>query len=109
MILHLIYNNHFSLDRSTDGPSCISHLSTSTLFFLPNMAGPDSVLFSSFDVINCYILSLRHLHSEHSHGDRSIAQWKVQKDIVQCMETQVGTHFTHSQTNVCKEKCQDAM
>uniref|UniRef100_A0A671TM64 Forkhead box P3b n=1 Tax=Sparus aurata TaxID=8175 RepID=A0A671TM64_SPAAU len=32
---------------------------------------------------------LKHLHSEHSHGDRSIAQWKVQKDIVQCMETQL--------------------
>ncbi|XP_035513033.1 forkhead box protein P1 [Morone saxatilis] len=32
---------------------------------------------------------LRHLHSEHSHGDRSIAQWKVQQDIVQCMESQL--------------------
>ncbi|KAF0036549.1 hypothetical protein F2P81_011861 [Scophthalmus maximus] len=32
---------------------------------------------------------LRHLHSEHSHGDRSIAQWRVQQDIVQCMESQL--------------------
>ncbi|KAG8002387.1 Trafficking protein particle complex subunit 6B, partial [Nibea albiflora] len=32
---------------------------------------------------------LKHLHSEHSHGDRSIAQWKVQQDIVQCMESQL--------------------
>ncbi|XP_059188360.1 forkhead box protein P3 [Centropristis striata] len=31
----------------------------------------------------------KHLHSEHSHGDRSIAQWKVQQDIVQCMESQL--------------------
>ncbi|XP_078112055.1 forkhead box protein P3 isoform X2 [Sander vitreus] len=30
-----------------------------------------------------------HLHSEHSRGDRSIAQWKVQQDIVQCMESQL--------------------
>ncbi|KAG7220368.1 hypothetical protein INR49_018262 [Caranx melampygus] len=33
---------------------------------------------------------LKHLHSEHSHGDRSIAQWRVQQDIVRCMESQVG-------------------
>nr|ADL27444.1 Foxp3 [Larimichthys crocea] len=32
---------------------------------------------------------LKHLHSEHSHGDRSIAQWKIQQDIVQCMESQL--------------------
>ncbi|XP_042348403.1 forkhead box protein P1-B isoform X2 [Plectropomus leopardus] len=32
---------------------------------------------------------LKHLHSEHSHSDRSIAQWKVQQDIVQCMESQL--------------------
>ncbi|KAA8591283.1 hypothetical protein FQN60_002226 [Etheostoma spectabile] len=32
---------------------------------------------------------LKHLHSEHSRGDRSIAQWKVQQDIVQCMESQL--------------------
>ncbi|XP_074498616.1 forkhead box protein P1 [Sebastes fasciatus] len=32
---------------------------------------------------------LKHLHSEHSHGDRSIAQWKVQQDIVQCLESQL--------------------
>ncbi|XP_031732259.1 forkhead box protein P1 [Anarrhichthys ocellatus] len=32
---------------------------------------------------------LKHLHSEHSYGDRSIAQWKVQQDIVQCMESQL--------------------
>ncbi|XP_068995350.1 forkhead box protein P1 [Embiotoca jacksoni] len=32
---------------------------------------------------------LKHLHSEHGHGDRSIAQWRVQQDIVQYMETQL--------------------
>ncbi|XP_076596542.1 forkhead box protein P3 isoform X2 [Chaetodon auriga] len=32
---------------------------------------------------------LKHLHSEHSYGERSIAQWKVQQDIVQCMESQL--------------------
>uniref|UniRef100_A0A8D0AQP4 Forkhead box P3b n=1 Tax=Sander lucioperca TaxID=283035 RepID=A0A8D0AQP4_SANLU len=32
---------------------------------------------------------LKHLHSEHSRCDRSIAQWKVQQDIVQCMESQL--------------------
>ncbi|XP_070696047.1 forkhead box protein P1 isoform X2 [Pempheris klunzingeri] len=32
---------------------------------------------------------LKHLHSEHSHGDKSIAQWKVQQDIVQCLESQL--------------------
>ncbi|KAM9350304.1 forkhead box protein P3 [Symphorus nematophorus] len=32
---------------------------------------------------------LKHLHSEHSHGDRSIAQWKVQQDRVQRMESQL--------------------
>ncbi|XP_070825652.1 forkhead box protein P1 isoform X2 [Chaetodon trifascialis] len=32
---------------------------------------------------------LKHLHSEHSYGEKSIAQWKVQQDIVQCMESQL--------------------
>ncbi|XP_029013414.1 forkhead box protein P1 isoform X2 [Betta splendens] len=32
---------------------------------------------------------LKHLHSEHSHGDRSIAQWRLQQDIVQRMESQL--------------------
>ncbi|XP_063750860.1 forkhead box protein P1 isoform X3 [Eleginops maclovinus] len=32
---------------------------------------------------------LKHLHSEHSHGDRSIAQWKLQQHNVQCMESQL--------------------
>ncbi|KAM9342170.1 forkhead box protein P1 isoform 2-T2 [Pholidichthys leucotaenia] len=32
---------------------------------------------------------LKHLHSEHRYGDRSIAQWRVQQDIVQCMENQL--------------------
>ncbi|XP_068193108.1 uncharacterized protein [Antennarius striatus] len=29
-----------------------------------------------------------HLRSEHRHSDRSLAQWKVQQDIVHCMENQ---------------------
>ncbi|XP_055748659.1 forkhead box protein P1-like [Salvelinus fontinalis] len=32
---------------------------------------------------------LKHLHSDHGHGDRSIAQWRVQQDMVQFMETQL--------------------
>uniref|UniRef100_A0A672FFV3 Forkhead box P3b n=1 Tax=Salarias fasciatus TaxID=181472 RepID=A0A672FFV3_SALFA len=32
---------------------------------------------------------LRHLHADHGHGDRSLAQWRVQQDIVRCMESQV--------------------
>ncbi|XP_033985097.1 forkhead box protein P1 isoform X2 [Trematomus bernacchii] len=32
---------------------------------------------------------LKHLHSEHSPGDRSIAQWKLQQDVVQCIESQL--------------------
>lgn len=32
----------------------------------------------------------RHLHSEHRRCDRSVAQWKVQQDVVQCLEAQVG-------------------
>ncbi|XP_038146376.1 forkhead box protein P3-like [Cyprinodon tularosa] len=32
---------------------------------------------------------LEHLNSEHSHSDRSIAQWRVQHDIVQYMERQL--------------------
>uniref|UniRef100_A0A3Q1H087 Fork-head domain-containing protein n=1 Tax=Anabas testudineus TaxID=64144 RepID=A0A3Q1H087_ANATE len=32
---------------------------------------------------------LKHLDSEHKHGDRSIAQWRVQQDIVQRMESQL--------------------
>ncbi|XP_042263747.1 forkhead box protein P1 isoform X1 [Thunnus maccoyii] len=32
---------------------------------------------------------LKHLHSEHSHGERSIAQWRIQQDIVQCLESQL--------------------
>ncbi|XP_056895653.1 forkhead box protein P1 isoform X1 [Takifugu flavidus] len=32
---------------------------------------------------------LKHLHSEHSRCDRSVAQWKVQQDIVQCLEAQL--------------------
>ncbi|KAM6981794.1 forkhead box protein P1 [Tautogolabrus adspersus] len=32
---------------------------------------------------------LKHLSSEHGHSDRSIAQWKVQQDMVQCMESQL--------------------
>ncbi|XP_072223590.1 forkhead box protein P1 isoform X2 [Leuresthes tenuis] len=33
---------------------------------------------------------LKHLHSEHRHSDRSIAQWRVQQDIVQYMERQLA-------------------
>ncbi|KAI3357329.1 hypothetical protein L3Q82_015478, partial [Scortum barcoo] len=36
-----------------------------------------------------YSSFLKHLHSEHSHGDRSVAQWKVQQNIVQRMENQL--------------------
>ncbi|XP_068193081.1 forkhead box protein P2-like isoform X2 [Antennarius striatus] len=32
---------------------------------------------------------LKHLRSEHRHSDRSLAQWKVQQDIVHCMENQL--------------------
>ncbi|XP_071385228.1 forkhead box protein P3 isoform X3 [Centroberyx affinis] len=32
---------------------------------------------------------LKHLHSEHGHGDRSIAQWRVQQDMVQYLESQL--------------------
>ncbi|XP_029911836.1 forkhead box protein P1 isoform X2 [Myripristis murdjan] len=32
---------------------------------------------------------LKHLHSEHSHGERSIAQWRVQQDMVQYLESQL--------------------
>ncbi|CAJ1055192.1 forkhead box protein P1 [Xyrichtys novacula] len=32
---------------------------------------------------------LKHLRSEHGHSDRSMAEWKVQQDIVQCMENQL--------------------
>ncbi|KAM9855495.1 forkhead box protein P3 [Aulostomus maculatus] len=32
---------------------------------------------------------LKHLHSEHNHGDKSLAQWRVQQDIVQYMESQL--------------------
>uniref|UniRef100_A0A673ZZ70 Forkhead box protein P1-B-like n=1 Tax=Salmo trutta TaxID=8032 RepID=A0A673ZZ70_SALTR len=32
---------------------------------------------------------LKHLNSDHGHGDRSIAQWRVQQDMVQYMETQL--------------------
>ncbi|KAL1021328.1 hypothetical protein UPYG_G00011850 [Umbra pygmaea] len=31
----------------------------------------------------------KHLKSDHGHGDRSIAQWRVQQDIVQFMENQL--------------------
>ncbi|CAB1336334.1 unnamed protein product, partial [Coregonus sp. 'balchen'] len=31
----------------------------------------------------------QHLHSDHGHGDRSIAQCRVQQDMVQYMETQL--------------------
>uniref|UniRef100_H3CGX0 Forkhead box P3b n=1 Tax=Tetraodon nigroviridis TaxID=99883 RepID=H3CGX0_TETNG len=32
---------------------------------------------------------LKHLQSEHGRCDRSLAQWRVQQDIVQCLETQL--------------------
>ncbi|XP_013877718.1 forkhead box protein P1-B [Austrofundulus limnaeus] len=32
---------------------------------------------------------LKHLHSEHRHGDRSISQWRDQQDLVQYMERQL--------------------
>lgn len=52
------------------------------------------VLFFSFGqnvgLLTLTDLSSRHLNSEHSHDDRSIAQWKIQQDIVQCLESQVG-------------------
>uniref|UniRef100_A0A3P8T3F2 Fork-head domain-containing protein n=1 Tax=Amphiprion percula TaxID=161767 RepID=A0A3P8T3F2_AMPPE len=58
---------------------------TSALFVsgLCRWPGCDAVSedFSSF---------LKHLHSEHRHGDRSIAQWRVQQDIVQYMESQLS-------------------
>uniref|UniRef100_A0A3Q3XI80 Fork-head domain-containing protein n=1 Tax=Mola mola TaxID=94237 RepID=A0A3Q3XI80_MOLML len=57
---------------------------TSTLFVsgLCRWPGCDAMFedFPSF---------LEHLNSEHSHDDRSIAQWKIQQDIVQCMESQL--------------------
>ncbi|KAK2897091.1 forkhead box protein P1-like [Channa argus] len=33
---------------------------------------------------------LKHLHSEHRHSERSIAQWRFQQDRVQHMETQLN-------------------
>ncbi|XP_076023266.1 forkhead box protein P1-B-like isoform X2 [Genypterus blacodes] len=32
---------------------------------------------------------LKHLYSEHSHGERSLAQWRVQQEMVQSMESQL--------------------
>lgn len=86
-------SHHLFLPLSRDGPaqSVIEARlhdgnpeRTSALFVsgLCRWPGCDAVFedFPSF---------LKHLHSEHSHGDRSIAQWKVQQDIVQCMESKL--------------------
>ncbi|CAF93023.1 unnamed protein product [Tetraodon nigroviridis] len=40
---------------------------------------------------------LKHLQSEHGRCDRSLAQWRVQQDIVQCLETQkAASDWSHS-------------
>ncbi|XP_018608414.1 forkhead box protein P3 [Scleropages formosus] len=41
------------------------------------------------EVFEEYAHFLKHLYRDHSHGDRSIAQWRVQRDIVEHMETQL--------------------
>uniref|UniRef100_A0A4W5N2J0 Forkhead box P3b n=1 Tax=Hucho hucho TaxID=62062 RepID=A0A4W5N2J0_9TELE len=46
------------------------------------------IVMTSHDCDVFYGIS-RHLHSDHGHGDRSIAQWRVQQDMVQYMETQL--------------------
>ncbi|XP_037832959.1 forkhead box protein P1-like isoform X2 [Kryptolebias marmoratus] len=84
--LHLL-----SMDRHHDGDASVEAghhdgvgEGTNALFVsgLCCWPGCGAVLedFSSF---------LKHLHSEHRHGDRSIGQWRVQQDIVQYMERQL--------------------
>uniref|UniRef100_A0A3B3D5Y2 Fork-head domain-containing protein n=1 Tax=Oryzias melastigma TaxID=30732 RepID=A0A3B3D5Y2_ORYME len=38
----------------------------------------------------CKVPGIRHLHSDHRHEDRGIAQFRVQQDIVQYMERQLA-------------------
>ncbi|XP_058497990.1 forkhead box protein P1 [Solea solea] len=89
----LVRQSHHLLPLRTDGPSQSSiearlhdgvSEGSSALFVsgFCRWPGCDAVSkdFQSF---------LKHLHSEHSHGDRSVAQWRVQQDIVQYMESQL--------------------
>ncbi|XP_040918732.1 forkhead box protein P1 isoform X2 [Toxotes jaculatrix] len=89
----LLRQNHDLLPLRRDGPKQSSVEArlhdgipegTSALFVsgLCRWPGCDAVSkdFSSF---------LKHLHSEHSHGDRSLAQWRVQQDMVRCLESQL--------------------
>uniref|UniRef100_A0A3Q2PEX7 Forkhead box protein P3 n=1 Tax=Fundulus heteroclitus TaxID=8078 RepID=A0A3Q2PEX7_FUNHE len=76
VILKIKCNNFFIFSRIPEG---MSALFVSGLCRWPG-CGEVSEDFSAF---------LKHLHSEHRHSDKSIAQWRVQHDIVQYMERQL--------------------
>ncbi|XP_060930673.1 forkhead box protein P1 [Limanda limanda] len=85
--------NHHKIPLTTDGPTQSSiearihdgiSEGASALFVSGLCRWPGCEALS-----NDFPSFLKHLHSEHSHGDRSIAQCRVQEDIVQCMESQL--------------------
>lgn len=68
-----------SLNNNNSIPEGISALFVSGLCRWPGCG----VLLEDFSTF------LKHLHSEHRNSDKSIAQWRVQQDIVQYMERQL--------------------
>ncbi|XP_067096416.1 forkhead box protein P1 isoform X1 [Osmerus mordax] len=70
--------------KHQNGPSLPNPGSVGTLFLngLCRWPGCDSV----FEEFNSF---LKHLHADHSYGDKSIAQWRIQQDMVQYMESQL--------------------
>lgn len=83
-------------------PRFLKWVMSTSIFHWSLLCSWSAVLYShDFDYIS------RHLHSDHGHGDRSIAQWRVQQDMVQYMETQVcSCSSTHSIIDSFTEKLQ---
>ncbi|XP_030641038.1 forkhead box protein P3-like [Chanos chanos] len=79
--------------KTYSSPLCPAQSSSST-----KSGVPESSLFTNGfckwpgcnEVFKEYTIFLKHLRTEHGPGDKSIAQWRMQSDIVQHMENQLA-------------------
>lgn len=58
---------------------------------IPGVAPVEGAVFWACPGMNCRVLLPRHLNTEHALDDRSTAQCRVQMQVVQQLEIQVGT------------------
>ncbi|XP_051950454.1 forkhead box protein P3a isoform X2 [Xyrauchen texanus] len=88
------------LRASRSAPQASSQEQTENFFSRHRYALPEGLLYvkgqcrwpgclRSREVFKEYAHFLKHLSTEHAHGDRSVAQLRMQKDKVQHMETQL--------------------